>query len=355
MRIDKSAEFGKEYGADAYSLYKKLINARASVAGLIAGMFVLSSTVTFAAPNEMDIKIVDDSQSTTVSTRYSNVGEVLAEQGIKLGEYDVVTPSADDIIDNSRVIVIERVNKIVVNDGGTSEYYSKAATYGQFFKENSIVLNESDAVNVDLNAKPQNGDVVQISRVTKLIQTVEENIPYKTVEVADNTRLAGSKYETGGINGKRVVEVEVTTRDGEVISTKEVSSNITKKPVDKTIYVGTNNSNPSNINYKRVIKCSATAYDLSYASCGKRPGDKGYGITATGTRASYGTVAVDPSVIPLGSKLYIESSDGSFVYGYSVAADTGGAIKGNKVDLFFDSYSACMSFGRRTVNVYILN
>ena len=65
-------------------------------------------------------------------------------------------------------------------------------------------------------------------------------------------------------------------------------------------------------------------------------------------------LAVDPSVIPLGSKLYIETSDGGYVYGYATAEDTGGAIKGNKVDLFFPTYNECMSFGRRSVKVYIL-
>jgi len=71
--------------------------------------------------------------------------------------------------------------------------------------------------------------------------------------------------------------------------------------------------------------------------------------------AQRGVVAVDPKVIPLGTKLYIESPDGSYVYGCAVAGDTGGAIKGNRIDLFMDTYSECMQFGRRTMNVYILN
>ena len=72
-------------------------------------------------------------------------------------------------------------------------------------------------------------------------------------------------------------------------------------------------------------------------------------------RAQRGVVAVDPRVIPLGTRLYIETADGSYIYGNAVAGDTGGAIKGNKIDLFMNSYSECMQFGRRTVNVYILD
>ena len=73
----------------------------------------------------------------------------------------------------------------------------------------------------------------------------------------------------------------------------------------------------------------ASAYDLSYESCGKNPGDRGYGITASGMQARYGVIAVDPSVIPLGTKLYIECPNGGWVYGEAIAGDTGGAIKGN--------------------------
>jgi 3D (Asp-Asp-Asp) domain-containing protein len=84
------------------------------------------------------------------------------------------------------------------------------------------------------------------------------------------------------------------------------------------------------------------------------PGHPAYGITATGTYAKLGTVAVDPRVIPLGTKMYIVSTDGSVVYGYCTAEDTGGAIKGNKVDLFYNTTAECMQFGRRSVYVYIL-
>ena len=72
-------------------------------------------------------------------------------------------------------------------------------------------------------------------------------------------------------------------------------------------------------------------------------------------KAQYGVVAVDPSVIPLGTKLYIEAVDGSWTYGYAVAGDTGGAIKGNRIDLFFNSNAEAMSFGRRQAKVYVLN
>ena len=92
----------------------------------------------------------------------------------------------------------------------------------------------------------------------------------------------------------------------------------------------------------------ASAYDLSYESTGKRPGDKYFGITASGTKARPGVVAVDPSVIPLGTRLYVEG------YGFAVAEDTGGAIKGNRIDLFYENRKQALNYGMRKVKVYIL-
>lgn len=96
--------------------------------------------------------------------------------------------------------------------------------------------------------------------------------------------------------------------------------------------------------YKQIITMESTAYEPGPTSCG---GDTS-GNTACGLKAGYGVVAVDPDVIPLGSRLYIES------YGYAVAGDTGGAIKGNMVDVGFMTLDECYAWGRREVRVYLL-
>ena len=92
---------------------------------------------------------------------------------------------------------------------------------------------------------------------------------------------------------------------------------------------------------------SASAYTA--ASSGKSESSKSYGITATGIRAERGVVAVDPKVIPLGSKLYIVG------YGFALAADTGPSIKGNKIDLYYETLSEARKFGRQNVKVYLLS
>lgn len=98
----------------------------------------------------------------------------------------------------------------------------------------------------------------------------------------------------------------------------------------------------------RSLIVEATAYDLSYESCGKYPGDPAYGITASGEYAREGFIAVDPDVIPMNSRCYIEGR------GIVVAKDTGGAIVGNTIDIFIPDRKEALKFGRRNLKIYIL-
>ena len=105
----------------------------------------------------------------------------------------------------------------------------------------------------------------------------------------------------------------------------------------------------TNLRYDEAVLFEATAYTCnSYEYVGN-------GITFTGTQARVGAIAVDPKVIPLGTKMYIASADGEYIYGYCVAEDTGGLIKGNLVDLYYDTHDECIQFGRRDIIIYFLN
>jgi 3D (Asp-Asp-Asp) domain-containing protein len=100
--------------------------------------------------------------------------------------------------------------------------------------------------------------------------------------------------------------------------------------------------------YTEMIEMEATAYTLAPECVPTRPGDPGYGLTASGMKAQVGVVAVDTDYIPFGTAMYIEG------YGYAIAGDTGGAIDGYSVDLFFNTLEECYEFGRQDVVVYIL-
>ena len=127
--------------------------------------------------------------------------------------------------------------------------------------------------------------------------------------------------------------------------TPEPEPETTPEPKEETTVSSGNTITTSDgqvLTYTSTISVEATAYT-------------GGGTTATGTSARYGAIAVDPSVIPYGTKMYIVSDDGKWIYGVATAEDCGGAIKGHIVDLYFDDYSTCIQFGRRNCTVYILD
>jgi len=196
--------------------------------------------------------------------------------------------------------------------------------------------------------------------------TEEFVIPHSMVEIPTDELFNDESYVTvEGTTGLTRKTYEVRYENGTQVSKVLTHEEIITKPVDTIKYVGTKTrkiktiagsltEKPANLDKCRYIDMTATAYDLSYESCGKRPGDRGYGITASGMKARVGVVAVDRRVIPLGTKLYIEAVDGSWVYGEAIAGDTGGAIKGNRIDLFFNTKAECMQFGKKPARIYII-
>ena len=148
-----------------------------------------------------------------------------------------------------------------------------------------------------------------------------------------------------GVDGEIRKTYNVTFKDGKPVSKSLVQSE-KDEPVDALIYMGREGFQPSRHSFTRgrVLRMKASAYDPSPATIG--PGATGR--TATGMRAAFGVVAVDPRVIPLGSLLYIEG------YGFAIASDTGGDIKGNRIDLCYDRRRRALNFGRQTVTVHVL-
>ncbi|HZH98157.1 MAG TPA: 3D domain-containing protein, partial [Fimbriimonadaceae bacterium] len=147
-----------------------------------------------------------------------------------------------------------------------------------------------------------------------------------------------------GQNGKVVRTYTVQFRNGKPVS-KALEATERVEPVDKVVLIGTSGYQPSRSRFvkHKTLKMTATAYDPSPQTI---PGTTGR--TANGMWARHGLVAVDRRVIPLGTLLFVEG------YGFAIAADTGGAIKGHKIDLCYNSRSEALRFGRRKVTVHIL-
>ena len=179
---------------------------------------------------------------------------------------------------------------------------------------------------------------------TKKIETHQVEVPVAVqYERVDTLPKGEEKVLQEGVVGLDEVEEEIHYKQGDVIDTKELQRKTITPMQPKVVQVGTREVEVSR-SYDRVrevITMEATAY---------LPTDGGGdGITATGIRARHGVVAVDPNVIPLGTRVYIPG------YGEAIAADTGGDIVGNRIDVVLEDYGSAMQFGRRTVDVYILS
>ena len=180
----------------------------------------------------------------------------------------------------------------------------------------------------------------QTTKIETRIVEVPVEVQYERV---DTLPKGEEKVLQEGAVGLDEVEEEIHYKQGDVIDTKELQRKTITPMQPKVVQVGTREVEVSR-SYDRVrevITMEATAY---------LPTDGGGdGITATGIRARHGVVAVDPNVIPLGTRVYIPG------YGEAIAADTGGDIVGNRIDVVLEDYGSAMQFGRRTVDVYILS
>ena len=290
-------------------------------------------------------------------------------------ESDLVLPNGDTLTsDNGEIKITEGVTvdiKVGAND--YKSYSVPKSTVKDALDHAKIKLGKDDTVSKSLASKVKNNQKIKVNRITYKKTVKTETVKYKTVTKKTKSLYEGQKtVKTKGKNGTKKVTYTARVVNGKAHTEVVTSTKVTKKAQNKVVLVGTKHRNyamyeynPTSyktkssggigtvtdhngktVAYKQVISGPATAY---YASAGAH--------TSVGDTVHIGGVAVNPSIIPYGSKLYIESPDGSFVYGYAVANDTGGFCyngSGTVCDLFYSSYDACCQFGRRDVNIYVL-
>lgn len=245
------------------------------------------------------------------------------------------------------------------NNGTVKTYKTSCKTVKELLSDLKIKVDDDDIVIPDLDTELKSEGKISIIKVDVKVIEKEVEAPFKTIK-KKNKELSHkqSRILVQGVNGKNKVKCKEYYAGDKLIKEEVIHVESLVKPIDQVFEEGTKDvftNDRGDFTARKAIKMVATAYEAGPRSTGKRPGDKGYGITASGARAKRGTVAVDPRVIPLGTKLYIKSLTlGVPDYGFAIAQDTGGAIKGNKIDLFMDTVWECLQFGIRPVMVYIL-
>lgn len=313
---------------------------------VLALVSVLTMGFSTALGNDVELNI--NGKIKTVFTYEKTVGDFLEKEGIVLKNKDLVSPSLDKAIDKDMKIVISSPKSYHIKDGKkTLIAEASGYTVADVLDNLDIKLNKLDRVSLPLDEIAKEGMEIKIDRV--VVENLENKIeiPFETESRENKDMFEGEKKViTKGEVGQKTESLKNTYVNGVLETTEVLKSEITKDPVKEVVEVGTKKGTvaPNGKDAKRVIVMQATAYDPTAGS-----------KTAMGTRARVGAVAVDPKVIPLGSKLYIESMDGFASYGYATAEDTGGAIKGNRIDLFYNSNAEANRFGRRNVKVYVLD
>jgi len=223
-----------------------------------------------------------------------------------------------------------------------------------------VTVGKLDRVSAELDAPVTDGMLVQVDRVAYEEYTVTETIAYKTTyRYSCVLKPDKTKVDRAGRNGEKVITYRKSIVNGVVVSTEKVDEEITKKAVNKVVLRGSAYGTPiSELPSGVEIELDAKNQPLNYSrkiygSCTAYHGDT---ATSTGRKPGVGVVAVDPREIPYGSVLWIVSKDGSFVYGYAIAGDTGGFIHNSEtvVDLYMDSVVEMNTFGRRNLNVYVI-
>ena len=351
-----------------------------------------------------------DGETRSAWTTENTVAAILEKAEIELTQHDKVSPALDETVDEDTVIDVEKAYEVTIVDGGKDKkVWSTSTTVADFLKQHSIELSKLDRVEQELDELVLPNSKVEVVRVEKVTDVVEDAVKYAVETKKDSSLLKGSeKLVQKGQNGLVEKTYEVVKENGKEVKRELKEEKVVKEPTQQILAVGTKTvvasvsrgtatkqaaapkqaaakkeTSPvkqasakaetaaapkAATTAKAPVKAkaapqpakkeaaseptggkefyvSATAYTASCTGCS--------GITATGInlKANPGlkVIAVDPSVIPLGSKVWVEG------YGNAIAGDTGGAIKGNKIDLFMPNRADALAFGRKQVKVKILN
>lgn len=335
------------------------LSAKNCVAAALCSVFIVSTCCSFAYATPNTITICDsDSTPITVKTNNASVEKVLAKQGIVLNAGDETSVALNDSVSDKSVIQIYRAVavKVTVN-GVTSEYQTTKRLVADVLADIGVEASEED-VFPRMTDVVETGSEIIVNQEEAHIVSVSETIPYQVIETENGNLAPGERVITQyGENGEREITYKVYYKDGAEVSRERIGELVLADPIAELVEFSPQEefevgkipaSRPTN--YSRMDVYTATAYDASYEDNGPWAG-----VTSTGMTMGYGVIAVDPKVIPYGTKMYIESADGKYIYGYAIAGDCGGAIKGKKVDLFYWSKAQCNEFGRRAVNIYFLD
>lgn len=315
--------------------------------GLIVSV-LLGTTVGYAVAHKT-VNLMVDGEKKQVKTFESNVAKVLNEAHVILSEADEVIPSESEKLKEGMEIKIIRAFGVQVQvDGQEKQVLTTKKKVEDILTQSGIELGEKDKTEPEREVVLAQGQGIKVIRVKQETLTEKCLIAFETDKRNDSSMLRGTqKVLKKGAQGEKEITYLITYEDGKETQREEQSENVIREPERQILAIGTKYpggyilTSRGDTKYRRMVSMTATAYAPN-----TRTAPNSY--TYLGMKATKGVVAVDPKVIPLRSRVYIPG------YGIAIAGDIGGAIKGNRIDLCFDTYGEAMSYGRRRVKVYVL-
>lgn len=345
------------YAKRSLPLMRMLVVLVLIVVSVVAGFCLYSRLI-------KEVRIVEEGSDIQVKTMGDDVQTVFNQVGILVKSYDYISaPLSMKLSDETvhEVIIKRAVPVNIILEGRTTQVMTYHDTIGETILANGIVMGPLDRVEGRSPDDPINmGMDIKIIRVREELITEEEDIPYTTEKTPNEQMNQGEqKVIQEGVNGILEKYYKITYEDNRIVSREYMDEKVVKEPVTEKIEFGTvpnfKTARGETVRYKKVLEMYATAYTSSYEDTGKHPDHPEFGICYTGLKAREGIIAVDPKVIPLYTKVYVEVVGSTPDYGFAIAGDIGSAIKGNLIDLYFDSETAVSKWGKKKVRVYILN
>lgn len=306
--------------------------------------------------------ITDGDRVVTYTTFATDPQEVLSEMGLTLEENDTYTT------DGSETINIYRARNVLVSHYG-EEMTVEAGneTVGELLARLNIEMENGDVLSHPADVPVYDGMNLRVDRIICQEETYTSTLSHEITYCSDASIPEGDQeILIEGRDGEVLCTANVTYVNGVETGRKVLHEKQTIAPVTEVVAVGTGSQveavDPNGmpiigdgyiilptgevLTYTKTDTVRATAYTHTDAGCDM--------ITATGSTVHRGTVAVDPRFIPYGTRMFIVANDGSYVYGIAEAEDCGGAIKRDRMDLYFPTYEECIAFGWRTCTIYFL-
>ena len=290
-----------------------------------------------------------------VETRTATVADFLRERGVTPAPGDRVSYDLDAVIHDGVTIAYRPAVPVeLVVDGVSRSVRTSAATIGDALIAQHLAPGPHDTIVPAVATPIEPGAVIRVTRATSWLEHVRTAIAPPVQHKYDVGLSTGTQRVVDpGVPGTKELTVEVLQPNRTAAPRRLLlAARVLRFPRAKVIAQGVGDysalagvARRGMIGTARLadaaLRMVATAYTAACGGCS--------GITASGRPAGHGIVAVDPQYIPLGTRLYIPG------YGHALAGDTGGAIRGNRIDLGFESNRDALKFGRRPIVVYVFN